>query len=121
MTVRLTILALGIGGSLGCGPPRPIAPALALDGDTGRGEATYQVVCAGCHGAEGYGIARAPALVSALPRMTDEAVMTVMLHGRGGMPAKRIEDQQAADILSWMRQRWGPVATDAPPSSAPTR
>ncbi len=90
-----------------CGPPRPIESALALEGDAARGAATYQLTCAGCHGPEGGGIAAAPALANTLSALDDATVMTVMLRGRGGMPAKRITDQEAADVLRFVRSRWG--------------
>ena len=116
------VLALLAQGA--CGPPRPIEPALALVGDEARGAATYQITCAGCHGPEGGGIAAAPALANTLATLDDVTVMTVMLRGRGGMPAKRITDQEAADVLRFVRGRWGgppPSAPAAPPEAGAPR
>lgn len=101
-------LAVGLLLATGCREPRETAPVLALTGDLERGAAKYQMVCAGCHGTEGYGIHRAPALVKNVGGLDDEQVVHIMLNGRGGMPAKRITDQEAADILAWMRSAWGP-------------
>lgn len=107
MTRRARAGAAWLLAVAGCGPPRPIEPALALEGDDARGAATYQLTCAGCHGPEGGGIAAAPALASRMASLDDVTVMTVMLRGRGGMPAKRITDQEAADVLRYARTRWG--------------
>lgn len=90
-----------------CRDPRPAGPALELTGDPTAGEAQYQIVCAGCHGPDGGGILRAPALRATSAGLSDAIVVDVMLNGRGGMPAKPITDQQAADILAFMRARWG--------------
>lgn len=107
----------GLGAALvllgACREARPSAPVLALDGDVQRGEAQYQIVCAGCHGPTGHGIARAPALTTS-HRMSDDTIVAVMLNGRGRMPAKRIDDQTAADVLAWMRATF-PAPGGAPP------
>ena len=106
MAWRLLPVVAVLTASLACREPRETAPALALEGDLARGTASYQVVCAGCHGAEGGGIARAPALAGRVHALSDEDVVHVMLNGRGGMPAKRISDQEAADILVFLRSEW---------------
>lgn len=107
LLLAVALIAVGVA----CGEPRPTAPVLALEGDAARGEAKYQMVCAGCHGAEGGGIARAPGLAGRVHGLADDAVVHVMLNGRGGMPAKRITDQEAADVLAFLRARWPAPAT----------
>lgn len=92
---------------LACSEPRDTAPALALTGDVARGEAQYQMVCAGCHGAAGGGVARAPALKPFVSASTDAQIIEVILNGRRGMPAQRVDDQQAADIVAYLRQQHG--------------
>lgn len=89
-----------------CAAPRPVEPVLALTGDARRGEATYQMECARCHGAEGFGVASTPALADRAPLLSDAQVVEVVLHGKGGMGAQRLSDAQVADVLSWLRERW---------------
>ena len=91
----------------GCAPPRELGPVLALRGDPAAGRAQYQIVCASCHGPEGLGIAGAPGIAVTLNGLTDEAVLTAVLRGRGGMPAAHVTDAQAADILAFLRASWG--------------
>jgi len=100
-------LALAVMALTACAPPRDIAPALALRGDPTAGRAQYQIVCAGCHGPEGTGIAGAPGIAATVAGLTDTDVVTAMLRGRGGMPAAHITDAQAADILAFVRASWG--------------
>jgi mono/diheme cytochrome c family protein len=90
-----------------CAPPRDVTPALALHGDATAGRAQYQIVCAACHGPEGTGIAGAPGIATTVAGLSDEAVLTTVLRGRGGMPAAHLTDAQAADILAYLRATWG--------------
>lgn len=100
------ILGWAVWAVLGCGAPREVDPVLALVGDARRGEAQYQIECARCHGAEGHGVGQVPALAGRIDPFDDRAVVEVVVRGRGGMPAQRIDDQTVADVLAWMRQRW---------------
>ena len=95
---------LGLLAAVACHTPRAPDAALALTGDPTRGEARYQMGCAACHGPEGGGIAGAPAL-RGLP-LEPRPTLELMLNGRGGMPAQRLTDQEAADVLAWMHTRW---------------
>jgi mono/diheme cytochrome c family protein len=45
---------------------------------------------------------------------TDEAILTIVLDGVGAMPAQNVDDQEAADLLAWLRAEFsGSVAIDA--------
>lgn len=90
----------------GCGERREITAVLTLDGDPTRGQAQYQMNCARCHGAEGGGIASNPALRVVVPDRTDPSIVDTVINGRGVMSAQRLDDQQVADVLAWMRTAW---------------
>jgi len=95
---------------LACAEPRPVAPVLALEGVASRGEPQYQMVCARCHGASGGGMARTPALAGRVHTLTDEQVVGAVINGQGAMSRTRLTDQQAADVLAYLR-----AAFPAPP------
>ena len=90
-----------------CGERRDPAVALALTGDEARGQAQYQMKCAVCHGAEGHGVASAPALSARVAGLSDAEIVGAMVVGRGAMRPVRLTDQEAADIGVWLRQTWG--------------
>lgn len=90
----------------GCGERRDLTNVLTLEGDTARGEAQYQMACARCHGAEGNGVASTPALKGYVGDLHDPAVVQTMLQGKGAMSAVRLTDQQAADVLAYLRATW---------------
>ena len=89
-----------------CAEPRPIDPVQALDGSPARGEAQYQMVCAQCHGASGHGVGRSPALTERAPHRDDASILYTMLNGRGAMRGIRLSDQEASDILAYLRVRF---------------
>lgn len=89
-----------------CGARRDIADVLVLEGTPKRGQALYQMHCARCHGAEGGGIASNPALSKTTLTLRDPDIVDIMLNGKGGMPAQRLDEQQTADVLAWMRATW---------------
>jgi len=99
----MTVLSMGLALLAACSEPRPVAEALALQGVAERGKAQYQMVCARCHGQEGGGMARTPALRGRVHGLGDEVVMDAMLNGRGAMARTRLTDQQAADVLAYLR------------------
>lgn len=91
---------------LACGGPKDITSVLALEGNAERGRAQYQIQCARCHGAEGGGIASTPALAGRVRDIRDPIVVSTMINGNGAMTAVRLEDQQASDILAFLRAEW---------------
>lgn len=104
------LLLLCAFATLGCRPDRDPAEVMALTGDLARGEAMYQMRCANCHGAEGNGYLRAPSLVVKVPELSEQEMLAVILNGKGGMPAQRIDDQQVADVNAWLQKTWGKPA-----------
>ena len=85
-------------------------PALLLDGDPSAGAKIFQETCgtAICHGPDGSGgSTNAKDLSKVVPKLTDVAIVTVMTDGYLVMPPQQLEDQQMADVLSYLRQQWG--------------
>jgi mono/diheme cytochrome c family protein len=85
-------------------------PALLLDGDPTAGSKIFQETCgtAICHGPDGSGgSTNAKDLSKVVPKLTDLAIVTVMTKGYLVMPPQQLEDQQMADVLSYLRQQWG--------------
>lgn len=101
-------------------PPAPVAVAPEL---AASARATYDSLCAGCHGVEGQGIPNVivPLATNASLRLANARNLnhTIM----DGIPAQRfpglqrmqpmpgfaehLTDQQIADLSSWLRATWG--------------
>lgn len=114
-------------------PPEPLPAAIDLDTSGMRtGRKVYMAACAGCHGLEGEGVPNvSPALkgnaIIAMDRPKD--TIDVILNGipserfstykrMYAMPpfAHQLNDQEVADLATWMRAQWGgqakPVSVD---------
>ncbi|MCB9680794.1 MAG: cytochrome c [Alphaproteobacteria bacterium] len=118
--LRLALPTVAVAVVVACGPAREPDAALALTGDVARGQAQYQMVCARCHGANGFGMLQTPALAYTVSSHDDRTVVSAMIRGRGGMGAQDVTDQQAADILAWLRATWPtPEAAKTPPVATP--
>lgn len=75
---------------------------LALDGDASAGASVFSGNCAGCHGADGDS-GSAPNLSAKVLSLSDSELLTIVLNGKGDMPAISLEDQEAADLLEYLR------------------
>ena len=85
-------------------------PALLLTGDPAAGSKIFQETCgtAICHGPDGSGgSTNAKDLSKVVPKLTDATIVNVMTDGYLVMPPQQLEDQQMADVLSYLRQQWG--------------
>jgi mono/diheme cytochrome c family protein len=90
--------------------PNDKPPALLLDGDPATGSKIFQETCgtAICHGPDGSGGSTgAEDLSVVVPKLSDLDIVTVMTNGFLVMPPQQLEDQQMADVLSYLRQQWG--------------
>ena len=85
--------------------------ALASDAEEGRRR--FNSRCAGCHGEDGLGGERAPALgrESKKRLQTDEAVQGIILHGIAdtGMPAFHVPDSELRLLTTFVRSRVMPL------------
>lgn len=86
-----------------------------------NGEVVFKQNCAACHQAAGQGLRGAfPALAgNAFVQGNPQALASVLLNGRGGMPKFRenLSNEQIAAVLTFVRSAWG---NRAPPVSAAT-
>ena len=90
--------------------PGNTPPALLLDGNPSAGSKIFQKTCgtAICHGPDGSGgSTNAEDLSVVVPKLTDREIVDVMTDGYLVMPPQQLEDQQMADVLSYLRQQWG--------------
>jgi alcohol dehydrogenase (cytochrome c) len=70
-----------------------------------RGRRQYEKLCASCHGADGQGGERAPAIITQLSSYTDRALASVIrtgLPGRG-MPGFPVRDTDMRDLVAFTR------------------
>lgn len=89
------------------GPSRAVVDALQATGDPGAGATAFVSRCEVCHTATGDTAKVGPALAPWMQSASDEATLVVMLEGRGLMEAIRMDAQEAADILAWLRREFG--------------
>lgn len=87
---------------------------LALTGDVASGGDLFGTECQSCHPAGGTSQGVGPNLSEVAPTLTDADLVDVMIHGApakdgfAAMPPRSLEDQEAADILAWLRDQFGP-------------
>ncbi len=76
-------------------------------GDATAGEAIYGSACASCHGATGRGTAAGPDLSDEVPEMSDGEIAEVITEGEDDMPAIALSATEIADVIAWLRARFG--------------
>lgn len=83
-----------------------VADVLALTPNPGAGQGAFTANCTSCHPADGsQGVG--PALSVAVPQLTDEEIVQVMLDGSFGMPTfDHLADQELANVLGHLRATW---------------
>lgn len=87
-----------------------VPPALELEGHPAAGETIFEKTCAdaNCHGPDGSGgSTNAEDLRKVVPLLSDLLIVEAMTDGYLVMPPQRLEDQEMADVLAYLRQRWG--------------
>jgi mono/diheme cytochrome c family protein len=111
-TFRLPACAVAMAIALtGCKPLPPSKPSSEWTPEEARGAAVFEQKCARCHyptnthslhGPGLQAITKEKAMPSGAPP-TDERLTSVILHGRGMMPATPLDDPQLQDILAYLR------------------
>lgn len=93
----------------------PPSYAAKTTGDAARGEITFGIYCASCHGAEGRG-SKASAISngSFLALVSDQGLRTVVITGRPDLgapdwrknvPGKSMSNQEITDVVAWLASR----------------
>ncbi len=101
-------------GAMGGASPPPYAATAA--GDPHRGEATYGVFCASCHGARGEGTKKGSAITngSYLALVSNQGLRTVVITGRPELGApdwrqnvsgRPMSDEEVTDVVAWLTSR----------------
>jgi mono/diheme cytochrome c family protein len=105
------LLAALLGVLAGCKPLPPSKPSSEWTPEEARGAAVFEQKCARCHyptdthSLHGPGLqamTKEKAMPSGAPP-TDERLTSVILHGRGMMPATPLDDPQLQDLLAYLR------------------
>ena len=68
-------------------------------GDAAAGEQIVNTRCMGCHNGN-------PAIGNA-SNMTDEELINLFANGKGSMPPVSMTDQEALDVVAYLRQEYG--------------
>ncbi|MCK6525397.1 cytochrome c [Myxococcota bacterium] len=77
-------------------------------GDAERGATIYASSCAACHGATGLGTASGPSLADEVAEESDEGLAETIRAGEDGMPPfPNLSEQDLADLIAWLRARFG--------------
>lgn len=81
-----------------------VQEVLSFKGNSTRGEAIFQVNCAGCHGLNGAGNV-GPSLVNVTKRKSDTQIIRQVISGKTPpMPKFQPSTGDMADLLSYLRQ-----------------
>ncbi|OGQ26031.1 MAG: hypothetical protein A2138_19050 [Deltaproteobacteria bacterium RBG_16_71_12] len=100
-----TLLALALAALPACRPADPsrIDAVLALSGTASSGAAVYTRACASCHDEDGNGTSQP---MSSLVPAEDEQGLAQVVAGGTHVPASAMTDQEAADLIAYLRQTW---------------
>ncbi|OMP65824.1 cytochrome c551 [Domibacillus epiphyticus] len=112
--MKKSLLALLLGSSVAlaaCGGEEAADDAENTVEETGDGETTaaageevYQQSCLSCHGGDlegGFG----PALDKAGGKFSEEEILSIIENGKGQMPAKVVEGEEAEAVAAWLAEK----------------
>ena len=74
-------------------------PSGEPQGDATNGESLVNSRCMGCHGGN-------PAIEDSAD-MTDQELLDLFANGKGGMPAQNLSEQEALDVIAYLRAEYG--------------
>ena len=92
-----------------------IAAIVGLTPDTANGSAIFGANCAQCHNEDGTAGGVGPSMIAWFTTATDADTLRIIYAGEGAMPAFDFPDQDAADLLGWMKDTY---VGEAPPDPA---
>jgi cytochrome c oxidase cbb3-type subunit III len=99
--------------------PNPPPYSATSPGDPLRGEATYGVFCASCHGPRGEGTAKGSAITndSYLALVSAQGLRTLTITGRpdlgapdwrGNVPGRPMSDEEVTNVVAWLVSKRAP-------------
>lgn len=68
----------------------------------GDPEKIYTQKCSSCHGVELQGQGHFPDISAVGARLSQEEIETIILEGKGAMPPRLIEGEEAAAVAEWL-------------------
>lgn len=87
--------------------------ALPADGPMLDGAALYTRLCAVCHGSNGEGVSpRGPAINREVRGESDRELRRLFATGEEDMPPIPMTDDEAAALIAYLRERFGPYQED---------
>jgi mono/diheme cytochrome c family protein len=101
----ITVLATACGGQLR--KSGRLTTILSLDRTPSNGATVFEDECSYCHGDTAMG-GSAPNLSTATKRMTDGEIVEQILEGGLSMPSIEVTEQQAVDVVAWLRAKFPP-------------
>lgn len=75
-------------------------------GDASAGADLYATYCAACHGVAGHG-GSGPDLRREVPEQSDAELARIITEGEDEMPGFALSDADLADLIAWLRARFG--------------
>jgi len=102
--MTITLFAFFTGLFVACGEKDESTESTG--GDPTEGADLFATTCAACHGSDGTG-SSGPDLTSAVPSLDDDTIIDIILNGTGTMGAQNLTEDEANDVLAYMRQEWG--------------
>ena len=91
-------------------------PAISI----AEGRKTFESRCSVCHGADGNGGERGPAIARRIPSLADPQLRSTILEGlpQRGMPANNLKDAELASLTAFLRTLQPAAALDFQPYAA---
>lgn len=112
--MKKSLMALLFGTALilgACGDGETTEPEAPAEETTTNGDSAIdeeQIVnqrCISCHGENLEGQGNFPPLNDVGSRLSEEEILAVIIEGRGAMPAKIIEGEEAEAVAAWLADK----------------
>ena len=93
--------------ALACGTEKATDTGDGGSSEVIDGAEVYAMDCGGCHGSNGEGAATNPSLIDAVPLLSDEELMDVLLNPQGSMAIVSLTQAEADAVFTYARDRFG--------------
>lgn len=102
-TLTFLLLLTGVAACDSAGGDPDVDRILALEGDAAAGAGVFADSCGQsfCHGADGSS-GSAPDLPDRVPNLAEDEIISIVINGRGSMPAQSLSDQEVADAVTYV-------------------